>query len=860
MMKNPNQYDGLQIENVFFYIPDFVPNGKGNLWSMNRVSKWTFSPTEDEAATLTFSVPKDGRLLLPPVLVDALEEDDVAAAVYQNGECVFGPLVAKKEVRTGVSTLMFDVLAGDELRFEIKTLGRATTADWPVSLYYAASWAKAEEDYVPSDADECTRSEFFAGLVKAIKLPCPHLRNPFEDVPEGEPCRYAVDELRHRGVIPPHMVRDNNIFPKQSINGYEALTVLTRLWESFRRPIDGTTVLEKAEKLGLPYFNGALSPMQAKTLFDAFAVARSAPVGRTAHGEYSPVYKGVIREDLDVQKLIEDAYFAGRSDVTIPEGIYRVFRKEEYDPRLTQHPLMAAGGAMRPHLCMNGMKNFTVRGYGVTLLFQDRPGVGVLISNAENITFEGVTLDYEPQVFTQALITAVDLDSNAIDIEIEDGYPTDFTPEAYGHQIAGDFYKADGEIAMTTSSFAYPREVLSPLGGNRFRLTHPNLIGLTAGLEAGDYVVFRSEKIANTFYVEKTDGFNVTDVTVYTGNVGLSVSYGHETRRGNYTRYQNVPGPAPLGALVPRLTSTSGTAYHCTGMRNSFTATDCYVRNNGDDGTNIHGVHLCLADALGDNTYVVAHPNNLGYIEAGNTLRFYDPQYGFLDEATVIEAERLSQDYTCPNNIETNVGVWTFKGRVFYRVKTDRNVRHAIGGWVINADEVSSGFVLKRCQFIGGRARGILIRASGLVEDCKVYRRPIGIMAAPEMHWLEPDHVFGLTVRNTEVTACGFGRHPQIAYGATTFAYATTKNRDITFENCTFADNCRIQLHANKVDGLTVKNCTFKGSKNAYAHMTIDNAENVVEEGNTFAGDLAVLREESADARFWSMHKKGRWE
>lgn len=843
-MKQANKYDGLQIENVFFYIPDFVPGGAGNLWTLDRVSKWTFSPTETEAAALTFSVPKTGRLLLPPVLVDALEEDDVTAAIYHNGNCVFGPLVAKKEVRTGVSTLKFDVSAGDELRFEIKTLGGATTADWPVSLYYATSWVKEAETYTPSDAPECTRAEFFDGLVKAVELPC----------------LSATEELCRRGVIPQWMMQDGNLFPEQSINGYEALSVLVNLWESFRRPIDGTTLLEKAEKLGLPYFNGALTPAQAKTLFDAFAAARSTPVGRTAHGEYSPVYKGVIREDVDIQKLIEDAYFSGASEVTIPEGVYRVFRKDGFDSRLTHHPLMAAGGAMFPHLCLNGMKHFTVRGYGVTLLFQDRPGVGVLISEAEDITFEGVTLDYEPLVFTQGLITAIDLDNNCIEFEVEEGYPTDFTPESYGNQIAGDFYKANGEIAMTTSSFAYPREVLSSVGGNRFRLTHPNLIGLVAGLEAGDYVVFRSEKIANTFYVENTDGFNVTDVTVYTGNVGLSVSYGHQTRRGNYTRYKNVPGPAPLGALVPRLTSTSGTAYHCTGMRQSFTATDCYVRNNGDDGTNIHGVHLCLADALGDNTYVVAHPNTLGYIEGGNTLRFYDPQYGYLDEAEVLSVETLPDDYVSPNNIETNVGVWTFKGRKFYKVKTDRAVKHAIGGWVINANEVSSGFVLKRCQFIGGRARGILIRASGLVEDCKVYRRPIGIMAAPEMHWLEPDHVFGLTVRNTEVTSCGFGRHPQIAYGATTFAYATTKNRDISFENCTFADNCRIQLHANKVDGLTVKGCTFKDSKNAYAHMTIDNAERVVVEDSTYEGGLAVLREESADARFWSMHKKGRWE
>ena len=212
-MKTANHYDGLQVDNVFFYIPDFVPGGKGALWEMNRVSKWTFSPTKEEAATITFSVPQDGKLILPPVLVDALEEDDVTAAVYQNGRCVFGPLVAKKEVRTGVSTLKFDVLAGDTLCFEIKTLGDDTTADWPVSLYYASSWTKETETYSPADAEECTRSAFFAGLVKAIDLPCPGKESTFSDVSEEDACYRAVGTLYRRGLIPGSMICDNNLFP-----------------------------------------------------------------------------------------------------------------------------------------------------------------------------------------------------------------------------------------------------------------------------------------------------------------------------------------------------------------------------------------------------------------------------------------------------------------------------------------------------------------------------------------------------------------------------------------------------------------------------------------------------------------------
>ena len=80
------------------------------------------------------------------------------------------------------------------------------------------------------------------------------------------------------------------------------------------------------------------------------------------------------------------------------------------------------------------------------------------------------------------------------------------------------------------------------------------------------------------------------------------------------------------------------------------------------------------------------------------------------------------------------------------------------------------------------------------------------------------------------------------------------------FENCTFRDNVRIQFRANKVDGLTLKDCRFEASSNAYAHLTVDNGENISVENTTFEGGLAVLREETADDRFWSVHKKGIWD
>jgi hypothetical protein len=215
---------------------------------------------------ITFTVPEEGTVVVPAVLVDALEEDDVTAAIYQNGECVFGPIVAKKEVRQGIEALQFDVKQGDLLRFEIKTLGKATTADWPVSLFYANSWVKEPEVYLPSAEEECSRSEFFAGLAKDLSLLCLEGRDLFDDVQKDDPCYDAVYDLYRRNVIPQDMICDHNLFPKQSINGYEALGVLVNLWESFRRPLQGKTLFAKAEELGLPYNNGTLSPAQAKAL------------------------------------------------------------------------------------------------------------------------------------------------------------------------------------------------------------------------------------------------------------------------------------------------------------------------------------------------------------------------------------------------------------------------------------------------------------------------------------------------------------------------------------------------------------------------------------------------------------------
>ncbi len=696
-----------------------------------------------------------------------------------------------------------------------------------------------------------TRAEF---LTLALKVP--HIRalkyeKTFDDVAEEQWFSKTVTEAVRRDIIPAQMVKNNRIFPDQPITREEMTVVLVRLWEGLRgnvkagkkdftdedRISDWTQdAVQKAVALGVITGNtdGSFNPLGLATRAETAVLVKrfydkcQTPIEKTAPGEYSPVYKGIIREDVDINKMISDAYNSGASEVTLPEGIFRV------------------PSAARCHIDLSNMRNFTVKGNNTTLLFQRKTAFGFYVNNGYNLKVENLTVDYEIPVYTQGEIIAFDPEGFYFDLWIDPAYPCVFSAT---ETVAGDFYTAAGLLSTDAWSVSFSGKEIEHLEGNRWRINSAKVFNIAQHANIGDYFVFRGSGKANTFYIEESDGFNLNDVTIHSGDVAVSEGFGNKTNRSIYQQVKIVPGPTPLGGVIPRLTSISGTGFHVNGLRKSFSVIDCTVEANGDDGTNIHGVYSRAGEKLGKNTYTITVWNIRQQFLPGDVLRFYSREYEFLDEATVVSAEPIS-DYISPVDVVENVGVWTFNSRQWYKVVLNKDPVMEYPGWVVNENEMCNGFEIKNTSFTNGRARGILIKANGTVENCLVDRRPIGIMIAPELHWLESDYIDKVVVKNTSISNCGFGPIGNAPFGATVHACAdqgrtsvkTIHQGEVVFENCTFDNNFGVQLELREAKNITVKNCTFKDSGNSTGHIVAGHMGTLNLQENTFSGSLEALK------------------
>lgn len=693
-----------------------------------------------------------------------------------------------------------------------------------------------------------TRAEFLTLALKVPSVPTPTLEPSYDDVAESQWFAKTVGEAKKRNLIPDEMVSDNKFNPDQPITREEMTAIIVRLWDSFRNPLTPAELtftditafspwakdaIAKAVTLGVITGNpdGTFNPLglatraEASVIFNRLDKKLDTPVTPIKSGEYHPVYGGIYHDDVDIQKIISDAYESGAQEVTIPAGVYKI-------------PLKKGS-----HLVFDGMKNFTINGYGVTILFDKHYSRGIDAHNTDNLTINGLTIDYEEPLYTQGKIVNIDPDRSYIDIEVEEGYYFDLKDtNFFTETLPTYFYDATRTRSRTASATEVRAKQIEVLGNNRYRLNSFKMISKGGDFKLGDYVVMHSDNQGYPFNATRSNGLKMNDVTIYSGCVAISEGYGNETAPSIYKNIKVVPGPTPLGAVTPRCFSITGTGFHMTGLSKGFEVYDSYVYDNNDDGVNIHGIYHRVYENKSPDTVVIGTGKDSSTFDVGDTLRFYDENYELVDTAKIVSSKLLT-DYTSTVNLVEDVGVWTFQPRTNVEIKLDKKLTVAKAGWVENEQEMSNGFILKNCQFIEGQ-RGLIIKANGIVENCLVQGRRAGLRAGPELHWLESGYIGDLTFKNVIFKENGYDSYNvdgRPAYSCGLFGEidaTTSRNTNVTFDGCTFDSNYNIQLLVGEAKNLTVKNCTFIAGENATVHVSIDNCEDVTFSNNQFDGSV----------------------
>lgn len=552
----------------------------------------------------------------------------------------------------------------------------------------------------------------------------------------------------------------------------------------------------------------------AFVILTALLLAPLATIGQTApEGSGSDVKSAgvVITPDdpASVQKGIQAAIRAGKNEVTIPPGIYKL------------PPLPTGGGPDAWHLFFENAKNLEIKATGVTFIFTDRFRSGMTFWKCENVTFRGATFLRETSPSSQGRIEALSPENSTIDVRIAKGYPTDVeNPKSFEHVwlLIFDPITRQWKTELRSSS---PNDV-HKLAPDLIRVKTEKHSTAAVPLAVGDLVAWRG-----TVYVDlrafDCSGMKFIDVTVKGGTGFCFQDSGGEG--GNlYERCKVTTAARPPGATDDPLLAANADGLHSMDARKGPTVVECTFEGMNDDSIAIHGTYAMALEATGNKVIAlrIGATQNKMIGRIGDKLRFYDKNIVYAGEAMITEVKKLP-DYQSAFDPGPRYSVFRSKNRIAYiELTLDRKIP-AQASWLISNENVcGGGFLVKNCTIRNSSARGIFAQASpGVIEGCLI--EAMG-RAAVEFNtetglWSQADYTRDVVVRNNTFRnvsrnrKTGLLRHPGaltiFAFQGKSYIQNPGGHRNIMIENNRFEDNDGINILVCSAEGVAIRNNQF---------------------------------------------------
>ncbi len=508
-------------------------------------------------------------------------------------------------------------------------------------------------------------------------------------------------------------------------------------------------------------------------------------------------------ELFDLQGLVDAAVTSGAKSVTIPAGIYRV------EP---------PGHGRWAHLNLKNLTNFTIKAKGVTMLCAKK-ATAVDMSGCSNVTVRGLTVDFDPMILTQGVVTEWAADSSWFEVKIDAGYPQ--SPAVIARMDAYDAktLRLKPDCWTMEAKEDHPLVIVEP---GRVRVpwqrknTHNNV-------EVGDLVAI-CDPGPHCFTINGCSHCTLRDVTTHgAGCFGVIEDKGEANRYGNF---RIVPGPKPAGATRARIRSTCADGFHSNGATVGPTLEDCRIESTGDDAIAIHGKYFEVLKGDGRELVVAGSP------KLGDRMRVVSPKVVVRGEAMITNVVRI----TDAKQREEFAALWpreqTHRPPRFDEmsvVQVDADVSPAAGDRVSYPGRIGGWFAIRDTTIFNNRARGILIKAGpGVIEDNTIDGSVMcGIILCPEFYWNEACFSRDVIIRNNTVRNTGLGpaNGGSIQCGAITVAAERDDGQTPVAGG-----------HRN----IRIENNTIEGCPGPCIEVT--SAEHVTITGNRFKDTHHVLR------------------
>ena len=437
--------------------------------------------------------------------------------------------------------------------------------------------------------------------------------------------------------------------------------------------------------------------------------------------------------DFDLQTFIDKELAAGKKEIVIPPGRYRVRPKNAR------------------HLVLTKLDGVKIIADGVEMVCTETTNA-LTITDCVNLTIRGLAIDYDPLPYTEGRITALSADKRVHDIELFGGYPD-------GDMVTGDRYEVYAADTRTLRCPVYHGH-LEKLDAKHFHFTKDE----TGGLEqVGDLFVMGANwspggSVPHAVESDHCKNLHLDSMTVYASNC-----FGYLEHNGDSNTYYRCkldrcpPGDDLVARGSPRLRSTDADAFHSKFAVRGPSLIECTAKFQGDDCVNICGAYHMVTASHGAELRVLA---NGGFFGAGEAVELFTYAGARLPDARVVA---IAPDGTINagedafrRKQQMNEEIRTRPNVKAYKVTLDRVVDLPIGSLICSTERIGNGFVVQGCAFGFNRSRGILIKASnGRVTGNTIEGSWMeAIKVSPEYWWLEAGSSNNVEVSGNTIKDC----------------------------------------------------------------------------------------------------------
>lgn len=886
---NQNEYHDLDFIQYGWF------SGELNNWTSGAVqAPGTAHPGVGGDAVFSYQCPKDGYLAVLPLTLDhqnAGSGDGVGIAILKNNTRLYpqkGFVSVLPRKTLTLPEFVIRVQKGDRIRFRVSAL--KNQSDDGVLIDPAVCYVSGVEDLLGNTAElsdisghwaeeavrnlykegvingkadgrfdpeaSVTRAEFVSMVNRALSVPHMDFQPFYTDVPFGAWYAEGVFDAFARDLIADELTPDNRFNPDAPITREEMTVILTDalLNERFL-PMkqadlsafsDAYAVESWAkDKVGHAVENGLILGNPDNT-FAPKATATRAESAVIIHrlltlvntppveGSYNEMYGAAEYAQVDIEKLITDAYAAGKKSVTLPKGVYRV-----------------DDGGKQGHIVLKSMKDFTVNGYDTILLWENPTVPGFVLRDCENLTFNGLTLDNQRLSYFQGTVQEIARDRRSYILKLDPSYPHHLLDNmvAEANPAIGYF---DENLRRIPNTAAMGDDI-QKIGQYRYRVfcydSPDNAKKRMEQIKVGT-VANGMCKRAVGFEVHECGPITYNDCNIYSGNGGILEAYG--TGGSVYRNLKIGDGPAPVGAEYGRAVSIGGGIFIAS-VKKGPLIENCTFSRTSDDTLDITSFYGRVAAQENEKTVIIGMSMNRdGLLNVGDTVRFSTP-----DNVQVAEAKIKSVGKTdfvpSVSLTESAVGGAEQSFPWFYRVTLDQAVSVEPRYLSVNVSLAGNGMVVRNCTYSNIHPRAILTHSNDmLIENCTFENITVSaIKFEPEVDWGEGGYVQNATVRGCTFKNCGTNIElsgTEDTCAISLIGYTGQDHRNIVIENSTFEGQYRQDIIASCVTGLTLKNNTFgpraedaeEYNFKTYPAITVFNSTDVRGVGNRFTDGRGI--------------------